>query len=109
MQDSNVTLRVYVSGYPPVTSDQIHWYRPNGTEILEDEAVFGDGRKSVVLIGAQASDAGVYQCDVTTSYGSSSTAIQLDVYGMKDSSDVIVYTDRWERVSLRKIIQPTCY
>ena len=83
MENSIATLRVYVSGYPLVTSSQIHWYRPNGTEILEGQALFEDGRRTLVLSEVQSTDEGMYRCEVTTSYGNRSTLIQLDVYGMK--------------------------
>ena len=83
MEGTDVTLRVYMSGYPLVTSSQIHWYRPNGTEILEGQARFEDGRRTMVLGEVQSTDGGLYRCEVTTSYGDRSTLIQLDVYGMK--------------------------
>ena len=82
MQDTNVTIAVYVSGYPLVMSEQIHWYRPNGTEITED-GDFKDERRSLVISVVQLSDAGVYTCGVNTPYGNHRTTIQLDVYGMK--------------------------
>ena len=83
MEGTAATLRVYVSGYPLVTSSQIHWYRPNGTEILEGQARFEDGRRTMILTEVQSTDGGLYRCEVTTSYGNSSTSIQMDVYGMK--------------------------
>ena len=81
MEGSNATVRVYVSGYPLVTSDKIHWYRPNGSEILEDEVVFEDERRSFVMSNVQPSDAGVYLCQITTGFGNSSTTVQVEVYG----------------------------
>ena len=83
MEGTTAALQVYVSGYPLITSSQIHWYRPNGTEIVEGQASFEDGRRTIVLSEVQSIDEGLYRCEVTTSYGSSSTSIQLDVYGMK--------------------------
>lgn len=83
MEGTAATLRVYVSGYPLVTSNQIHWYRPNGTEILEGQARFEDGRRTMILTEVQSTDGGLYRCEVTTSHGNCSTSIQLDVYGMK--------------------------
>ena len=83
MEGTAATLQVYVSGYPLVTSSQIHWYRPNGTEILKGHATFRDGRKTMVLSELQSADIGLYHCEIITSYGNRSTSIQLDVYGMK--------------------------
>ena len=83
MEGTAVTLQVYVSGYPLVTSAQIHWYRPNGTEILEGHATFQDGHKTMVLSELQSTDGGLYRCEITTSYGNRRTLSQLDVYGMK--------------------------
>ena len=83
MEGSTATLQVYVSGYPLVTSNQIHWYRPNGTEILEGQASFEDGRRTIVLSEVQSIDEGLYRCEVITNYGNRSTLIRLDVYGMK--------------------------
>ena len=83
MEGTAATLRVYVSGYPLVTSNQIRWYRPNGTEIVEGQASFEDGRRTMVLSGVHSVDEGLYCCEVITSYGNRSTSIQLDVYGMK--------------------------
>ena len=83
MEGTTAMLQVYVSGYPFVTSSQIHWYRPNGTEILEGHATFQDGRKTVILSELQSTDEGLYRCEITTTYGNRSTLIQLDVYGMK--------------------------
>lgn len=83
MEGTAAILRVYVSGYPLVTSGQIHWYGSNGTEILEGQARFDDGRRTMLLSDVQSTDGGLYRCEVTTSYGDASTSIQLDVYGMK--------------------------
>ena len=83
MLGTPATLQVYVSGYPLVASSQIHWYRPNGTEILEGQARFGNGRRTMFLSEVQSTDGGLYRCEVNTSYGDRSTMIQLDVYGMK--------------------------
>ena len=83
MEGTPATLQVYVSGYPLVARSQIHWYRPNGTEILEDQARFEDDRRTMVLSEVQSTDGGLYRCEVNTSYGDRSTMIQLDVYGMK--------------------------
>lgn len=82
MEGSNATLSVYVSGYPLITSDQFHWYRPNGSKILLGEAAFEDDRKSLFLPYVQPSDAGVYICQIATGYGNRSSTIQVDVYGI---------------------------
>ena len=95
MEGSNATVRVYVSGYPLVTSDKIRWYQPNGSEILEDEVMFENERRSFVMSNVQASYAGLYLCQITTSYGNSSTSIQVEVYG-KMTFDLI----KWGHVSL---------
>ena len=83
MSGSNVTLRVQVSGYLLVTSNEIHWYRPNGSEIQEGEAVFEDEKRSLVINNVQLSDAGIYLCVVRIQYGSSQTTIELEVNGIK--------------------------
>ena len=85
MEGTPATLEVYVSGYPLVASSQIHWYRPNGTEVLEEEAMFENGRRTVVLSEVQPTHRGMYRCEVATSYGNHSTFIQLEVYGMMTS------------------------
>lgn len=83
MLGTPATLQVYVSGYPLVASSQIHWYRPNGTEILEGQARFGNDRRTMFLSEVQSTDGGLYRCEVNTRYGDRSTMIQLDIYGMK--------------------------
>ena len=106
MEGSNATVRVYVSGYPLVTSDKIRWYRPNGSEILEDEVMFENERRSFVMSNVQASYAGLYLCQITTSYGNSSTTIQVEVYG-KMTFDLIIL--KWEHVSLYSNFNGKCH
>ena len=59
-------LDVYVSGYPVPRSDQIHWYRPNGVEIQEDDenVQFANSRKRLILSNIKLSDAGTYDVEV---------------------------------------------
>ena len=59
-------LDVYVSGYPVPRSDQIHWYRPNGVEIQEDNenVQFANSRKRLILSNIKLSDAGTYDVEV---------------------------------------------
>ena len=79
---SNVTMRVQVSGYPLVARNEVHWYRPNGSEIQEGEAVFEDEKRSLTINSVQFSDAGIYLCVVMTGYGSNQSTIELEVNGM---------------------------
>ena len=83
MFGSNVTMKVQVSGYPLVASNEVHWYRPNGSEIQEGEAVFEDEKRSLAINNVQFSDAGVYLCVIRTGYGSNQATIELEVNGMK--------------------------
>ena len=79
----NVTMKVQVSGYPLVASNEVHWYRPNGSEILENEAVFEDEKRALVINNVQLSDVGTYLCVIRTGYGSNNATIELAVNGTK--------------------------
>ena len=72
---------------------------------MDGDAVFEDGRKSLVIGDVQLSDAGIYVCRITTRYGNRSTTVQLDVYGKK-SFDLIV--SRWKDISLAYVILCIC-
>ena len=65
-ENQETHLDVYVSGYPVPRGDQIHWYRPNGVEIQEDEVNirFNNSRKRLILSNIKLSDAGTYDVEV---------------------------------------------
>ena len=89
-------LDVYVSGYPVPRSDQIHWYRPNGVEIQEDDenVQFANSRKRLILSNIKLSDAGTYDVEVAvpligTAFLRAQTGIDLIVEG--EEQDLHVY------------------
>ena len=86
-QGLSTTLEVYISGYPPVRSTNVHWYRLNPTrQEITSGATFHDSRRRMVLTDVQPSDAGMYLCEATipligiTQLRASAT-IDLQVYG----------------------------
>ena len=86
IQGLTVELEVYVSGYPTPRSSQITWYRPDLSEILDEDPgiVFTDGGRRLILSNVQPQQAGVYECGVVISlipYMDAVTSILLKVYG----------------------------
>ena len=87
VQHSTAELKVYVSGYPPPTPEQIMWYRPGNFEVTDSDegVVFQEGRRSLVLSNLQPQQAGQYTCVVVLSRSPNrhaSTQIQMDIYGI---------------------------
>ena len=85
LEGDHAVLEVHVSSFPLVTSDDISWYRPNGSKIIERNGVefMNDGR-ALFLVGVQTSAAGFYRCEVNVP-GTDKTktiVIQLEVHGM---------------------------
>ena len=84
LQGDRAVLEVYAASYPPINGSQIRWYWPNGSEILERDVEFMNGRRSLFLVDVQLSYAGLYRCDVALpgSMETSSAVIDLQVHGM---------------------------
>ena len=83
-QGLSTTLEVYISGYPPVRSTNVHWYRLNPTrQEITSGATFHDSRRRMVLTDVQRSDAGMYLCEATIPLIGmrASATIDLQVYG----------------------------
>lgn len=83
-----VQLEVYVSGYPQIRGDQITWYRPDMTEILDSDAnvQFANIRKTLILNNVLPSDSGSYSAEVAIPivgvfFSRARTTIDLEVYG----------------------------
>ena len=86
VQGLTAELEVYVSGYPVPDESQINWYCPDDSEIVSsDQGVsFQDGGRRMILSNVQASQAGLYECEVVINlspFMGASTTIQLNVYG----------------------------
>ena len=86
VQGLTAELEVYVSGYPVPTESSMYWYRPDRSEIMSsDQGVsFQDSGRRMILSNVQASQTGLYECEVVISsspYMGASTTIQLNVYG----------------------------
>ena len=86
VQGLSVQLEVYVSGFPTPTSSHITWYRPDLSEISNDDTgvVLQDGGHRLILSNVQPEQAGSYECTVVLSlvpYMGAVTSILLEVYG----------------------------
>ena len=94
-ENQETHLEVYVSGYPVPRSDQIHWYRPNGVEIQEDDesVQFANRRKRLILSNIKLSDAGTYDVEVAVLVNNSvqmaQTGVDVIVEGKKYASYVV--------------------
>ena len=96
VQGLTAELEVYVSGFPEPTERHLTWYRPDGSEIMSsDQGVsFQDSGRRMILSNVQASQTGLYECDVLISaspYMGASTTIQLNVYGECEHVTVCIY------------------
>ena len=86
-QGGSITLEVYISGYPTVRSDNIHWYRLNPTrQEITSGATFQDSRRRMILRNVEASATGLYECEAKiplfmSTISRASARIQLQVYG----------------------------
>ena len=83
LQGQSAELEVYVSGYPVPTESDISWQHPDGSPISssDEEVVFQERGRKLILSNVQANQAGLYRCSITISSMSASTEIQLQVYG----------------------------
>ena len=102
-QGLSTTLEVYISGYPPVRSTNVHWYRLNPTrQEITSGATFHDSRRRMVLTDVQTSDTGMYLCEATipligiTQLRASAT-IDLQVYGQLHNGEERREREREER------------
>ncbi len=82
-----VQMDVYVSSYPLPTGNQIRWYRPDNSEILENDpnVQFANSRKTLILEDLQLVNFGRYRVDFELTFGllvsRARTEIFLDIQG----------------------------
>ncbi len=89
LEGGQVKLEVYVSSFPLLTGNQLHWYRPNGDEIFSTEpnVQFANSRKSLILSNVQLADSGRYEAEGRLTSGSITikkqrAGITLDIQGL---------------------------
>ena len=59
-----VNLKIYVAGQPEVKAEEIHWYRPDGSEILAREGILHDNSTRFFLNFVQEEDVGRYTIEI---------------------------------------------
>ncbi len=83
-------MKVYVSSYPLPTGSQIRWFRPDNSEIFEDDpnVQFANSRKTLILDNVQLVNFGRYRVDFDLKLGlivetvsRAQTEIFLDIQG----------------------------
>ena len=84
-----------MSGQPEVNASEIHWYHPNGSEVLVSEGYIQDDSTRYVIEAVQRVDTGRYTIMVVRM--DSSTAA---IHNVTTNIDVVVYGELLKKSTL---------